>query len=225
MLIHAVYLINCASEDPELREKSLTVADALAARRRRDRRRRRRAARRLGAEGRRRRGDRARRQGDRRPRWPRPRLPAAPGEHRRAPAARWGARSPSWPACSTPPAPTSGSGSASTPATCWPPATTSATPRRWRTLSEFDAEVGLERLRSLHVNDSQTPLGSNRDRHAPLGEGEIGEDGCAAFLSEPAFDGLPRVFEGPGIAGKGVELEDIRVMRELREQGARQRNR
>jgi deoxyribonuclease-4 len=87
------------------------------------------------------------------------------------------------------------------------------------TLEELDREVGRDRLRSLHVNDSMTPLGSNRDRHAPLGEGELGDDGCALFLSEPAFDGLPAVFEGPGVAGKQAEIEDIRKMRELRERG------
>ncbi|MEA2123299.1 MAG: deoxyribonuclease, partial [Solirubrobacteraceae bacterium] len=87
------------------------------------------------------------------------------------------------------------------------------------TMAAFDEEVGAGRLRSLHVNDSKTPLGSNRDRHTALGEGEIGAEGCAAFLSEPAFDGLPTVFEGPGTSGKNVELEDVKVMRELREQG------
>ncbi len=87
------------------------------------------------------------------------------------------------------------------------------------TVAAFEEEVGLDRLGSLHVNDSQTPLGSNRDRHAPLGEGEIGVDGCAAFLSEPAFDGLPTVFEGPGVDGKNVEAADITRMRALREQG------
>jgi deoxyribonuclease-4 len=86
-------------------------------------------------------------------------------------------------------------------------------------MADFDAEVGRGRLRSLHVNDSVTPLGSNRDRHAPLGDGEIGTEGCAAFLSEPAFDGLPAVFEGPGLGGKQAEVEDVRVMRELRERG------
>ena len=50
-----------------------------------------------------------------------------------------------------------------------------------------------------------TELGSNRDRHANLGEGEIGADGIAAFLSEPRFDGLPVIFEGPGASGKAVE--------------------
>ena len=86
-------------------------------------------------------------------------------------------------------------------------------------LDGFDRVVGLDRLGSLHVNDSMTELGSNRDRHANLGDGEIGREGCAAFLSEPAFDGLPVIFEGPGVAGKQVEPEDVRIMRELREQG------
>ncbi|HEV2785407.1 MAG TPA: deoxyribonuclease IV, partial [Solirubrobacteraceae bacterium] len=53
------------------------------------------------------------------------------------------------------------------------------------------ALVGRERLGSLHLNDSQKPLGSNVDRHANVGEGELGEDGCAVFLSEPRFEGLP----------------------------------
>jgi deoxyribonuclease IV len=57
--------------------------------------------------------------------------------------------------------------------------------------------VGAERLGSLHLNDSQTPLGSNRDRHANVGEGEIGDDGCAVFLSEPRFEGLPCILETP----------------------------
>jgi deoxyribonuclease-4 len=87
------------------------------------------------------------------------------------------------------------------------------------TLAAFDEEVGANRLRSLHVNDSKMPLGSNRDRHIGLGEGEIGEEGCAAFLSEAAFDGLPTVFEGPGTSGKQVELEDIQIMRRLRDRG------
>jgi deoxyribonuclease-4 len=79
--------------------------------------------------------------------------------------------------------------------------------------------VGLDRLGSLHVNDSVTPLGANRDRHAALGTGELGEDGCAVFLSEPRFDGLPAIFEGPGFAGKQVEPEDIQAMAELRIRG------
>jgi deoxyribonuclease-4 len=88
-----------------------------------------------------------------------------------------------------------------------------------RIFEELDVECGRDRLGSLHVNDSVTPLGSNRDRHAALGEGEIGEQGIARFLSEPRFEGLPAIFEGPGVGGKQVEPEDIRIMRGLREAG------
>jgi deoxyribonuclease-4 len=86
-------------------------------------------------------------------------------------------------------------------------------------LDEFDRIVGLDRLHSLHVNDSATALGSNRDRHVNLGEGEIGAEGIAAFLSEPRFDGLPVVFEGPGHTGKAVERADIENAIALRERG------
>ena len=86
-------------------------------------------------------------------------------------------------------------------------------------LDRFDRVVGGERLGSLHVNDSVTGLGSNRDRHANLGDGELGAEGCAAFLSEPRFDGLPCIFEGPGRAGKQVEPEDMENAFALRERG------
>jgi deoxyribonuclease-4 len=85
--------------------------------------------------------------------------------------------------------------------------------------------LGKRRLRCLHLNDSQTPLGSNRDRHAPPGDGEIGARGCAAFLSEPRFEKLPVLFEGPGKAGKAVAEEDIQRMHELRRNGLRARKR
>ncbi|HYN92104.1 MAG TPA: deoxyribonuclease IV [Thermoleophilaceae bacterium] len=85
--------------------------------------------------------------------------------------------------------------------------------------------VGLERLRCLHVNDSLTPLGSNRDRHAPPGDGELGPRGCAAFLSEPRFEKLPALFEGPGVEGKAPEKADVDKLKQLRAQGLRARKR
>jgi deoxyribonuclease-4 len=85
--------------------------------------------------------------------------------------------------------------------------------------------VGCDRLGSLHVNDSATPLGSNRDRHANLGDGEIGAAGIAAFLSEPRFEGLPVIFEGPGQTGKAIEREDIDWAIKLRKRGLRARKR
>jgi deoxyribonuclease IV len=90
-------------------------------------------------------------------------------------------------------------------------------------VDDFDRIVGLDRLHSLHVNDSVNPLGSNRDRHVNLGDGEIGAAGIAAFLSEPRFDGLPAIFEGPGHKGKNVEPEDIENMLALRERGLKAR--
>jgi deoxyribonuclease-4 len=86
-------------------------------------------------------------------------------------------------------------------------------------LDEFDRIIGLDRLGSLHINDSETPLGSNRDRHANLGDGELGRAGCTAFLSEPRFEGLACVMEGPGAKGKGVDAQDIANAVALREEG------
>ena len=86
-------------------------------------------------------------------------------------------------------------------------------------LDDFDSVVGLDRLGSLHVNDSATELGSNRDRHANLGDGEIGAEGIAAFLSEPRFEGMPCVLEGPGAEGKGVVRGDIEAAVALRARG------
>ncbi len=88
-----------------------------------------------------------------------------------------------------------------------------------QTLEECDRVVGLDRLGSLHLNDSQTPLGSNRDRHANLGEGEIGEEGCMAFLSEPRFEGLPVVLETPGPDRRGTTAEEVALAFSLRERG------
>ena len=85
--------------------------------------------------------------------------------------------------------------------------------------------VGVDRLRCLHANDSKTGLGSNVDRHAPPGDGEIGPRGCAAFLSEPRFEGLPVLFEGPGVEGKAAAKVDVDRMKELRRTGLRSRRR
>jgi deoxyribonuclease IV len=88
---------------------------------------------------------------------------------------------------------------------------------------EISAKVGLERVGSLHLNDSQTPLGANRDRHANVGAGELGESGCAAFLSAPAFQGLPCVLETPGENRSGPTREEIQFALELHKRGLRQR--
>jgi deoxyribonuclease IV len=84
-------------------------------------------------------------------------------------------------------------------------------------LDDFDAEVGLDRLGSLHFNDSQTGLGSNRDRHAHVGEGELGDKGAAVWFSEPRFDELPCVLE------TDPSQEELARVLKLRRRGLRQR--
>ena len=86
-------------------------------------------------------------------------------------------------------------------------------------IDDFDASVGLERLRCLHVNDSRVPLGANRDMHANVGEGEMGAEGIATFLSEPRFEKLPALLETPGPDKKGADAAEVGRARELREQG------
>jgi deoxyribonuclease IV len=88
---------------------------------------------------------------------------------------------------------------------------------------EVEEKVGIERVGSLHLNDSQTPLGSNRDRHANVGEGDLGEEGCAAFLSAPLFQGLPCVLETPGKNRSGPSREEVQLARSLRERGIKAR--
>lgn len=92
-------------------------------------------------------------------------------------------------------------------------------------LDECVELVGIGRLGSLHLNDSQTALGSNRDRHAGIGEGELGEQGCAVFLSEPRFEGLPCVLETPGPDRSGPTVEEIALTRQLRKRGLARRRR
>jgi deoxyribonuclease IV len=92
-----------------------------------------------------------------------------------------------------------------------------------QTLKQCDKAVGKNRLRSLHVNDSMMPLGSNRDRHAVLGQGELGERGCAVFLSEPRFDKLPCLLETG--SGDTITAEDVALAFKLRKRGKSSRAR
>jgi deoxyribonuclease-4 len=81
-------------------------------------------------------------------------------------------------------------------------------------LAEVDGRVGLERLRAVHLNDAQTPLGSNRDRHANLGEGLLG-DGLGVLLGHPLLQDRPFLLETPGPDGHGPDAEQIARARAL----------
>ncbi len=91
-------------------------------------------------------------------------------------------------------------------------------------LDELASAVGLDRLGSLHVNDSLTPLGSNRDRHAAPGTGEIGADGLSVFLSDPRFEDLPVIMETGSAEKGGATHSDLELLAELRARGLKQRS-
>lgn len=86
-------------------------------------------------------------------------------------------------------------------------------------LSEHDAKLGPERLRCVHVNDSKVPRGANRDHHANLGEGEMGTTALRTFLSARRFEGLPALIETPGPEGHGPDRREVRTARRLRREG------
>ena len=220
LLIHAVYLLNCASEDQEIREKShasltssLRAGAALGALRR--------AAPRLGAQGRRRgrRRDRARRQGDRRGARRVRGVPAAPrghggrGRHAR-PLVR-GARA-------------AARGRRRRRAARRLPGLLPPARLRLRRPHRGGARRGARRVRPRHrprparlaarqrLGDAarlqpRPPRQPRRRRDRPRG--------LAAFLSEPRFEGLPCVLEGPGAKGKGLVPDDIAWAFALREEG------
>ena len=81
-------------------------------------------------------------------------------------------------------------------------------------LDDVDAAIGLDRVRALHVNDSQAPLGSNRDRHANVLEGLMGEK-LGVFLASERLQGLPAVLEVPGQDGHGPNADEADKLRKL----------
>ncbi len=84
-----------------------------------------------------------------------------------------------------------------------------------QTMEEFDRTVGLSHLRVLHVNDSKTPLGSNVDRHENIGYGLIGEEAFGRILHHPALRHLPFLLEVPGLTGEGPDRPNIETLRRL----------
>jgi deoxyribonuclease-4 len=91
-------------------------------------------------------------------------------------------------------------------------------------LDEADSKLGLGRLRCVHVNDAAAALGSCRDRHANIGDGEMGRSGLAAFLSEPRFEGLPAPLEVPGPEKRGPDRKQVEKAKRLRERGLKARS-
>jgi deoxyribonuclease IV len=91
-----------------------------------------------------------------------------------------------------------------------------------KTLAQLDQLIGLDRLRCLHVNDSKTPLGSNRDRHDNIGDGLMGEK-LGVFLAHPKLRKLPAYLEVPGTDGHGPDAEQVKKLKALYSRAVKKR--
>ncbi len=81
-------------------------------------------------------------------------------------------------------------------------------------LEEFDRVIGLERLKAIHINDSLNSLGSHKDRHARIGEGQIGWEAFVRIINHPALRELPFILETPNDdAGWTEEIRKLRAAR------------
>jgi len=82
-----------------------------------------------------------------------------------------------------------------------------------RLFKEIDVLLGIERLKMIHLNDSMNPLGSGKDRHAPIGDGHIGDEGFRVFLSFEAVRNVPLIVETPG--SNEEHAKDIERIKEI----------
>ena len=78
-------------------------------------------------------------------------------------------------------------------------------------LEQFDRVIGLDRLKSIHMNDSMNPLGAHKDRHAKIGQGHIGIEALIRVINHPTLKGLPVILETPNdIDGYAEEIAFLR---------------
>lgn len=84
-----------------------------------------------------------------------------------------------------------------------------------RTFDELDRTVGIGRLHGFHLNDSKHPLGSGKDRHEHIGRGAVGLESFRRILNDPRFHGLPMVLETPKGEDLAEDRENLAVLRGL----------
>lgn len=85
-------------------------------------------------------------------------------------------------------------------------------------LAQLEDGPGSANVVAIHANDSKRPCGSGVDRHDNIGDGFIGEDGFAVFMGHPAFRDVPFLLEVPGFDGKGPDLQNVEILKRIREQ-------
>lgn len=83
-------------------------------------------------------------------------------------------------------------------------------------ISKLNKSIGLDRLVAIHANDTPFDLGSNRDRHANIGEGKIGEKGFENLMKIKSIHRLPFIIETPGFTGSGPDEKNIQILKNIR---------
>ncbi len=84
--------------------------------------------------------------------------------------------------------------------------------------NQIDNHIGIKKLWAIHLNDSKTPAGSNKDRHENIGMGIIGKNGFSNFLNHPIFKKIPLILEVPGYENDGPDKKNIETVRKLIEE-------
>ncbi len=82
-------------------------------------------------------------------------------------------------------------------------------------MNRFDATIGLDRLKVIHLNDSKNPLGSNKDRHDHIGDGEIGLEGFRQFMNDGRLAGIPGILETEKDASGDMDRRNLETLRSL----------
>jgi len=84
-----------------------------------------------------------------------------------------------------------------------------------KTLEQFDTLIGLDKLVAIHANDAKFDIGSNRDKHANIGEGFIGKEGFTNIINHPKLKDVPFILEVPGFADNGPDKENLNILKSL----------
>ena len=92
-----------------------------------------------------------------------------------------------------------------------------------KTIKAFDSIIGLDRLRVLHLNDSKKPLGSKRDRHEHIGKGEIGIEGFRNIVNDRRLRNVPMIIETPKGDDLKEDRENLKLLRSLVKKPSRKR--
>lgn len=82
-------------------------------------------------------------------------------------------------------------------------------------LEDLDRELEIENIKSIHLNDSMTECGSNKDRHSNLGEGKLGKETIKKFLQYSKFKSIPFILETPALKSKETIMKEVKVLKQL----------